>query len=63
MMMVSQDHGQDPDPTSASSRSASPEGRVARRVARRAALAPYCVSDRLHVVPKQNALPRPALTY
>lgn len=62
MMMVSQDHGQGPDSTSAASRSLSPEGRVARRVARRAALAPYCVKDRLHVVPNQNALPCPALT-
>jgi hypothetical protein len=63
MMMMSQDHGQGPDSTSAAYRSLSPQGRVARRVARRAALAPYCVNDRLHVVPNQNALPRPALTY
>jgi hypothetical protein len=63
VMMASQDHGQDPDLTSAASRSTSPGGRAARRVARRAALAPYCVNDRLHVVPKQSTLPRPALTY
>jgi hypothetical protein len=35
--------------TALPSRSPSLEGRVARRIARRAALAPYCVIDRLPV--------------
>jgi hypothetical protein len=70
VMMVSQDRSQGPDQVpllvrldAGRTRTPSPEGRVARRVARRAALAPYCASDRLHIVPKRNTLPRPSLTY
>jgi hypothetical protein len=70
VMMVSQDRSQGPDQDplfvrvdAGRARAPSPEGRVARRVARRAALAPYCASDRLHIVPKRNTLPRPSLTY
>ena len=39
---------------------APPEGRAERRVARRAALAPYCAIDRLHAV---RARERPCLSY
>ena len=49
-----------PSPLVAPPPSPTPEGRAERRVARRAALAPYCAIDRLHAV---RAGERPCLSY